>query len=77
MEKPERENKGEGDPRDSALPTSKALNIVIKLYKINDQPCVKISDELTKNSGDPEAVRLVKERFGLERTEVAGPIATA
>ncbi|GAA5850587.1 hypothetical protein JCM8547_001921 [Rhodosporidiobolus lusitaniae] len=46
---------------------SKALNMVIKLYSINDQPCVKISDELTKNTGDPEAVKLVKRRFGLEQ----------
>lgn len=58
-----------------------------QLYSINDQPCVKISDELTKvrglvpacpksvcsrvalsnqNTGDPEAVKLVKQRFGLE-----------
>ncbi|GAA5945997.1 hypothetical protein JCM3775_003612 [Rhodotorula graminis] len=46
--------------------SSKALNMVIKLYSIAGQPCVKISDELTKNTGDPEAVALVKQRFGLE-----------
>ncbi|GAA5868235.1 hypothetical protein JCM3774_000612 [Rhodotorula dairenensis] len=56
---------GEGAPR-SEGEKSKALNMVIKLYSINDQPCVKISDELTKNTGDPEAVQLVKQRFGLE-----------
>lgn len=63
---------------------------ISQLYSINDQPCVKISDELTKvrasgmpricmrqvylltrrpleqNTGDPEAVKLVKQRFGLE-----------
>lgn len=27
---------------------SKALNMVIKLASVNSQPCVKISDELTK-----------------------------
>ncbi|GAA5960790.1 hypothetical protein JCM8115_000153 [Rhodotorula mucilaginosa] len=56
---------GEGPPRTEGE-KSKALNMVIKLYSINDQPCVKISDELTKNTGDPEAVKLVKQRFGLE-----------
>ncbi|GAA5820696.1 hypothetical protein JCM3770_001456 [Rhodotorula araucariae] len=45
---------------------SKALNMVIKLYSVNGQYCVKISDELTKNTGNPEAVALVKRRFGLE-----------
>ena len=29
---------------------SKALNIVIKIASINDLPCVKISDDLTKVS---------------------------
>ena len=29
---------------------SKALNMVIKLARINDQPCIKISDDLTKVS---------------------------
>ncbi|GAA5820006.1 hypothetical protein JCM11251_005444 [Rhodosporidiobolus azoricus] len=57
---------GEGAPRVNGE-KSKALNMVIKLYSINDQPCVKISDELTKNTGDPEAVKLVKRRFGLEK----------
>ncbi|GAA5983695.1 hypothetical protein JCM11641_000936 [Rhodosporidiobolus odoratus] len=61
----QQENPGEGQPRTEGE-KSKALNMVIKLYSINDQPCVKISDELTKNTGDPEAVKLVKRRFGLE-----------
>jgi nicotinate phosphoribosyltransferase len=29
---------------------SKALNIVIKMASINDLPCIKISDDLTKAS---------------------------
>lgn len=37
--------------------TSKALNIVIKMYSMNGQPTVKISDELTKNTGDAEEVK--------------------
>jgi len=41
------------------------LNIVIKLSSINDLPVVKISDDLTKNTGDEEEVRMVKRRFGL------------
>ncbi|BGP40195.1 nicotinate phosphoribosyltransferase [Rhodotorula kratochvilovae] len=56
---------GEGPVRTEGE-KSKALNMVIKLYSIDGQYCVKISDELTKNTGDPEAVALVKRRFGLE-----------
>ena len=48
---------------------SKALNIVIKLRSLNGQPVVKISDELTKNTGDPEEIKLVKRRFGLDQVE--------
>ncbi|GAA5986605.1 hypothetical protein JCM5350_008314 [Sporobolomyces pararoseus] len=59
------ETPGEGSIR-SEGETSKALNMVIKLYKIQDEFCVKISDELTKNTGNPEAVKKIKEQFGLE-----------
>ncbi|KAI0951566.1 hypothetical protein AcW1_008580 [Taiwanofungus camphoratus] len=44
---------------------SKALNMVIKLAAVNDKPCVKISDELTKNTGDPEIVKLVKSIYNI------------
>ncbi|KZT57904.1 nicotinate phosphoribosyltransferase [Calocera cornea HHB12733] len=44
---------------------SRPLNMVIKLHSINGVPCVKISDEITKNTGDPEAVKDVKKLLGL------------
>ncbi|THV02788.1 nicotinate phosphoribosyltransferase [Dendrothele bispora CBS 962.96] len=44
---------------------SKALNIVIKLSSVNGKPCVKISDDLTKNTGDKDTVEKVKKLFGL------------
>ncbi|KAG2354983.1 Quinolinate phosphoribosyl transferase [Suillus spraguei] len=42
---------------------SKALNIVIKLGSIEGKECVKISDEITKNTGVPEVVAKVKEMY--------------
>ncbi|KAG1726214.1 Quinolinate phosphoribosyl transferase, partial [Suillus lakei] len=39
---------------------SKALNIVIKLGAIDGKECVKISDEITKNTGVREVVAKVK-----------------
>lgn len=44
---------------------SPALNVVIKLAQVGGKPCVKISDELSKNTGNVEEVRKVKELFGL------------
>ncbi|KAF6766877.1 Nicotinate phosphoribosyltransferase family [Kalmanozyma brasiliensis GHG001] len=44
---------------------SKPLNIVIKLDSVEGKPVVKISDELTKNTGDPAEVLAVKRRFGI------------
>ncbi|GAA5940841.1 nicotinate phosphoribosyltransferase [Sporobolomyces koalae] len=57
---------GEGSIPSEEREKSKALNMVIKLYKIDDEFCVKISDELTKNTGNPEAVKKIKQQFGLE-----------
>lgn len=56
---------GRGEPL-TAGDKSPALNMVIKLFKINDQFCVKISDDLSKNTGDPASVKLVKGEFRLE-----------
>ncbi|KAJ1022268.1 hypothetical protein NDA13_005179 [Ustilago tritici] len=44
---------------------SKPLNIVIKLDSVEDRAVVKISDDLTKNTGDPTEVAAVKRRFGI------------
>ena len=38
---------------------SKPLNMVIKLNSINGHPTIKISDDLTKNTGDAEEVAYV------------------
>ncbi|KAI0636175.1 nicotinate phosphoribosyltransferase [Trametes polyzona] len=48
---------------------SRALNMVIKLSSVDGKPTVKISDEITKNTGDPETVRRVKEIFGIPVTD--------
>ncbi|KAG5642056.1 hypothetical protein DXG03_003727 [Asterophora parasitica] len=44
---------------------SKALNMVIKLSSVNDRPCIKISDDLTKNTGDKSTVEHVKRLYNL------------
>ncbi|KAI0259862.1 nicotinate phosphoribosyltransferase, partial [Gloeopeniophorella convolvens] len=46
---------------------SRALNMVIKLASINGLPCIKISDDLMKNTGDRETVLRVKDMFGLPK----------
>lgn len=42
---------------------SMPLNMVIKLSSIEGKPCVKISDEISKNTGDPNTIALVKQTF--------------
>ncbi|KAG0151893.1 hypothetical protein CROQUDRAFT_712557 [Cronartium quercuum f. sp. fusiforme G11] len=42
---------------------SKALNIVIKLSTVNQIPCIKLSDDLSKTIGLPETVEMVKRCF--------------
>ncbi|ODN80853.1 nicotinate phosphoribosyltransferase [Cryptococcus amylolentus CBS 6039] len=44
---------------------SKALNIVIKLNKINGKGCVKLSDDKGKHTGDINDVRRAQEELGL------------
>jgi len=44
---------------------SKALNMVIKLSSVDGSPCVKLSDDLTKNTGDKATVEKVKRIYGL------------
>ncbi|KAF7330408.1 Nicotinate phosphoribosyltransferase [Mycena venus] len=44
---------------------SKALNMVIKLSAVDDRPCVKLSDDLTKNTGDKDTVEMVKQIYHL------------
>ncbi|GJJ16124.1 hypothetical protein Clacol_010404 [Clathrus columnatus] len=44
---------------------SKALNMVIKLSSVNDLPCVKLSDEPHKHTGEPAAIEHVRAVFGM------------
>lgn len=59
----------DAEPPASSLTVSKPLNIVIKIATVKGKPAVKISDELTKNTGDPHEVAMVKRRFGLLSSE--------
>lgn len=43
---------------------SDPLNIVIKVSSANGNPAVKISDEITKNTGDRATVNKVKHDLG-------------
>lgn len=45
------------------------MNIVIKIRSADGQPCVKISDDLAKNTGLEDQVRWVKEQLGLLRRD--------
>ncbi|GLB40615.1 putative nicotinate phosphoribosyltransferase [Lyophyllum shimeji] len=48
---------------------SKALNMVIKLTSVNNRPCIKISDDETKNIGDLATIEYVKRLYGLPVTK--------
>lgn len=39
---------------------SEALNMVIKLWRVNGIPVVKLSDDKGKNQGDPDALRVAR-----------------
>ncbi|CAH7671582.1 nicotinate phosphoribosyltransferase [Phakopsora pachyrhizi] len=53
-------NKGDAG---KAVCKSKPLNIVIKLLEVNGNPCVKISDELSKATGPKETIEQIKKNF--------------
>jgi nicotinate phosphoribosyltransferase len=40
--------------------------MVIKLAGVNGQPCIKISDEVTKHTGDEATAEKVKKIFGID-----------
>ncbi|KAJ7883048.1 Quinolinate phosphoribosyl transferase [Mycena olivaceomarginata] len=44
---------------------SKALNMVIKLSSVDGKPCVKLSDDLTKTTGNQDTVDMVKRIYNL------------
>ncbi|KDE08907.1 nicotinate phosphoribosyltransferase [Microbotryum lychnidis-dioicae p1A1 Lamole] len=63
------EDDGSGPVREQGE-KSKALNMVIKMYRINDKFCIKISDDLTKNTGDAAEVERAKQILHLGKPQV-------
>ncbi|KAJ6494623.1 nicotinate phosphoribosyltransferase [Mycena vitilis] len=51
--------------RTTSSDVSKALNMVIKLSSVDDRPCVKLSDDLTKTTGPQDTVDMVKQIYNL------------
>ncbi|KAJ2914492.1 hypothetical protein MD484_g5922, partial [Candolleomyces efflorescens] len=47
---------------------SKALNIVIKLAQVDNKPCIKLSDDLTKTTGDKATVDYVIDLYHLPKS---------
>lgn len=47
-------------------PSSKALNMVIKLWALNGHPVCKLGDGSGKSTGDPKAVEFAKWTFGID-----------
>ena len=47
------------------------MNIVIKVSTAAGNPCVKISDDMNKNTGDTAKVKEVKSRLGYEERSAA------
>ena len=45
---------------------SRPLNIVMKVSKANGRACVKISDDIGKNTGDGNTIKHVKKRLGID-----------
>jgi len=52
------------------FPGSRALNMVIKIESVGDQPVVKISDDRGKASGNPETVRSIIQSINAVVNEV-------
>lgn len=50
---------------------SKPLNIVMKLHALNGKPCIKLSDNSSKNTGDPLEVARAKRAVGYSDDEAA------
>ena len=54
--------------RSDRVRKSKPLNIVIKISKAASMPCVKLSDDFNKNTGDRATIKKVKLRLSYEES---------